>query len=275
MGEWLRSGDGSCRGRPAPLLGLFARNQAVVGLIDFVAHHHKRKLRRGVTQSLDSTADLVQKLFSPVIQIVERVGIRHVVYQQAGIRTPIKSHTQRLKALLAGRVPNLQGHQMSLAEKVVVDNDIVLGQKIGPNGGLVLAREFSCRESIHQGCLSDPRVAQNDNFQRLLVTVVAGSAICVGIVVCRLVVGTGSAGSSAVCILLVVWIIAVCILVVRIVVIICIVVIVCVLVVRVLVVRILVAVVVVRIIVVIVRHDALFLILVLFRFEFSSLLSNL
>ena len=134
---------------------------------------------------------------------------------------------------------------MSLAKKVVIDNDIVFGQKIGSNGGLVLACEFTRRESIHQRCLSNTRVAQNNNFQRLLVAVVAGSAICVGTVVCRLVVGTGSAGSSAVCILLVVWIIPVCILVVCIIVIICVVV-----------------VVVVRIIVVIVRHDALFLILV-------------
>mmetsp|Transcript_14354 Transcript_14354/g.29707 ORF Transcript_14354/g.29707 Transcript_14354/m.29707 type:complete len:252 (+) Transcript_14354:589-1344(+) len=159
MGEWLRSGDGSCRGRPAPFLGLFAGYQAIVGLIDFVAHHHKRKLRRGVTQSLDSTADLVQKLFSPVIQIVQRVGIRHVVHQQAGIRTPIKSHAQRLKALLSGRVPNL-GLDLSL--RCVEHLRIKLDSHCC--GNVVVQRSVGIRQSSYQGGLSDARVSEHDDL---------------------------------------------------------------------------------------------------------------
>ena len=105
------------------------------------------------------------------------MGIRHVVDQQTGIGTPIESHTQTLKALLAGRVPDLQSHQMPLSGEIVIDNDIVLAQKVGTNGGLVLSREFSGGESVHERGLSDTGVAQDDNLERLFVAVTASWSV--------------------------------------------------------------------------------------------------
>lgn len=52
-------------------------------------------------------AGLDKKLVSPAIEGVETLGIVHVVHEHAAIGATVKGNAQRLKALLAGRVPKL------------------------------------------------------------------------------------------------------------------------------------------------------------------------
>jgi hypothetical protein len=146
-------------------------------LVHLVAEHHKGKLCIGITKSRQSTStDLFQKLFSPVFQMIQRMRIGHVVHQQTGIGTTIESHTQTLKSFLSGRVPDLQTDQMSGTEHVT-HNDVVLGEKIGPDGGLVLSGKSARGIAIHQGRLADAAVTQNDNLECLFLTG-GGGTVC-------------------------------------------------------------------------------------------------
>ena len=88
-----------------------------------------------------------------MIQIVDTVWIRHIVDQHGTVRPSIKGHTEGLKAFLPCRVPYLQRDQMPLSEGV--RDDRLFGQKIGSDGGLVLAGEFSRRIAVHEGGLAD------------------------------------------------------------------------------------------------------------------------
>lgn len=72
---------------------------------------------------------------------------------------------------------------MPLSREIVIDNDIVLAQKVCTNGGLVLSREFSRREPIHERSLSDTGVSQNDNLERLFVAVVGSSTVGRGVAI--------------------------------------------------------------------------------------------
>ena len=85
--------------------------------------------------------------------MIQRRGIGNVVTQHGAIGSAIKSHTQTLKTLLTGRVPQLQCHPVSLS--VAVGNHGFFTQEIGPDRGLVLTREFARRKATEQGGLAD------------------------------------------------------------------------------------------------------------------------
>mmetsp|Transcript_71387 Transcript_71387/g.107938 ORF Transcript_71387/g.107938 Transcript_71387/m.107938 type:complete len:226 (+) Transcript_71387:176-853(+) len=166
--QGLRTHDRStCRGA-APFFGRLWRYQSILGLIHFIPQHYKRKYRRRISQSLQSTPNLIQKFLSPVIQIVQRMWVGNVIHQKTRIGSSIKSDSQTLKAFLTGRIPNLQRHQMPLAVHVR-DDYVFLTQKVRPDRRLVLPGELAGGISIHQGRLADARIPKDDDLQCLLV----------------------------------------------------------------------------------------------------------
>jgi hypothetical protein len=52
-------------------------------------------------------AGLDQELIAPAVQGIETLRIVHVVNEDAAVGATVESHTQRLEAFLAGRVPKL------------------------------------------------------------------------------------------------------------------------------------------------------------------------
>ena len=55
-----------------------------------------------------SWASLDQELVPPAIQCVEALRVIDVIYEHAAVGAPIERDTQRLEALLAGSVPELE-----------------------------------------------------------------------------------------------------------------------------------------------------------------------
>ena len=69
--------------------------------VHFVAEHDKREVV-GVART-----GLYQELVPPRVERPERVGTGHVVDEHTTVGTAVEGHTERLEALLAGRVPDL------------------------------------------------------------------------------------------------------------------------------------------------------------------------
>lgn len=139
-----------------PRLGSFRCHLSVLQ-VDFVAEHYKGEVLRV------SWAGLNEKLVPPAVQGFEGVGRCDVVHQHAAVRSTVKSHTQRLEALLSCRVPDLHCHQP-------VIHHHLLGKKICTDCGFILIAELLIDILVHQRGLPNTRIPKNDHLQEHLFT---------------------------------------------------------------------------------------------------------
>ena len=77
--------------------------------VDFIAQHEERN-RLWVLRHC-----FQEELLLPHAQVVERFSVGDVEYEDAGLGAAVKGPAERLKALLAGGVPNLQRHHFEFA----------------------------------------------------------------------------------------------------------------------------------------------------------------
>jgi hypothetical protein len=71
-----------------------------------------------------------------------------------GISPSVECHPEALEALLSRRVPDLQRDVADGTRVGIGDRDL-LGEKVGPNCGLVLAGELLGVVSVHEGGFAD------------------------------------------------------------------------------------------------------------------------
>mmetsp|Transcript_62 Transcript_62/g.103 ORF Transcript_62/g.103 Transcript_62/m.103 type:complete len:207 (-) Transcript_62:83-703(-) len=152
LGARLKVGDAALGGRPrlGLLLGHHARVTPVH--VNLVAQHHEREVVWVLRPSL------YQELVAPVVQVVESLGIVHVIHQDAAVSSTVECYAKGLEAFLASRVPDLHGHRL------VVNFDL-LCQEVSTDGRLVLFGKFLLHILIHQARLSNTAVPQNDDLQ--------------------------------------------------------------------------------------------------------------
>jgi len=134
------------------------------GKISLVTQNHEGE-SLGVTGS-----GMANELVHPALKIVERLSISDIVDQHTGISTTVESNTQRLEALLASGIPDLQSHQL------VVDHDL-LSEEIGTNGGLVLVAVALVNILVHQRGLTDVAITKNDDLQEVFLAVASGAHV--------------------------------------------------------------------------------------------------
>mmetsp|Transcript_5428 Transcript_5428/g.14687 ORF Transcript_5428/g.14687 Transcript_5428/m.14687 type:complete len:222 (-) Transcript_5428:222-887(-) len=166
---WQRLGarDGCRSSAPAPFLGLFWWDEPVGFLVSLVAQNDKGKEGSSITQSLDATSHLFYELLSPPIEAVQGVRIGDVVHQKASMRSAVEPNAERLESLLPRRVPNLELDELLLSVGVG-DYDVVLHQEICADRRLVLSCVLAGRVPIHQRCLADAWISQDNDLECLL-----------------------------------------------------------------------------------------------------------
>jgi hypothetical protein len=69
--------------------------------VNLISQHHKREAFCVVRGCLN------KELITPVVEVLKRLGVVHVIHEHAAICTAVVSHTQGLEALLSGGVPDL------------------------------------------------------------------------------------------------------------------------------------------------------------------------
>ena len=74
--------------------------------VNLVANDHERKVLGVAWASLD------EKLVSPALKCLKRVGHSDVVHQDAAVGSPVERHTETLKPLLSSCVPDLKHFNM-------------------------------------------------------------------------------------------------------------------------------------------------------------------
>mmetsp|Transcript_12635 Transcript_12635/g.22931 ORF Transcript_12635/g.22931 Transcript_12635/m.22931 type:complete len:223 (-) Transcript_12635:62-730(-) len=142
----------------APFLSLRFRDLSCVH-IALVSEDHEREVGSRLV-----VARIIQELLLPVVQVCERFRVGHVENENAAIRPAVERDTQGLKPLLASSVPDLKCRHLRVHRNV-------LNQEISPDGRLVLAAKLLVNVSVHQRCLPDPAISENDNFQQRFLTV--------------------------------------------------------------------------------------------------------
>jgi len=115
---------------PAPRLGFVVANESLgLRFVHFVAQHNEGEIFWVSRHGLD------QELFSPTIQLLERLHIADVVHEHTRIGATVECHAQTLESFLSCSVPNLHSNEL------VINHDF-LGQEIGTNGSFVLICKF-------------------------------------------------------------------------------------------------------------------------------------
>ena len=89
---------------------------------------------------------MLNKVFSPFINIIETRGVRHVIHQNTRIRSPVERARERLKSFLPCSVPNLHRHRLPIKPNL-------LRHKVSPNRRLVLTQEHLLLVLVDQTCL--------------------------------------------------------------------------------------------------------------------------
>jgi len=84
--------------RVGELLALLGADDPLRREVGFIAHEELVDVLGGVP------VDLVQ----PLLHVVERLGIRHVVHHDDAVRSAVVRRRDRPEPLLSGRVPNLE-----------------------------------------------------------------------------------------------------------------------------------------------------------------------
>mmetsp|Transcript_5552 Transcript_5552/g.15637 ORF Transcript_5552/g.15637 Transcript_5552/m.15637 type:complete len:209 (+) Transcript_5552:369-995(+) len=145
--ELFRSGSGD-----APFLFL----------VNFVAQNHKGEVRRSI--SAEATTNIAEELILPALQMVQAARVRHIVHEQTRIGSTVEGGAQTLEAFLAGRIPYLQCAGLGQAGGWV-GHCQVLGEKVGADGGLILAGEGAGMVPVHEGGLPNAGIAQQNDFE--------------------------------------------------------------------------------------------------------------
>ena len=124
--------------------------------VDFVAQHEEWNCLWVLRHCFQ------EELLFPYAQIVERFRVRDIEYEYASFGAAVKCPAERLKALLAGGVPNLQRHHLEFA--TILDLQ-PLRMEIRADGWLVHLRNAFTDVVLDNTCLSDCAVAQHHDFE--------------------------------------------------------------------------------------------------------------
>lgn len=111
--------------------------------VNLVAEHDKREAFRVARGGRH------EKLVTPRLERLKRPPVGHIIYEHARVGAAVKGRAERLVPLLPGCVPNLQ------VSRPPVDG-YVLREKVGADGGLVLAGEAGVDVALHEGGLTNP-----------------------------------------------------------------------------------------------------------------------
>ena len=136
----------------APLLSLLSRHLPLRH-IQFVAQDDERELLR----LLD--VRVVDELLLPVAQIEKTLAVIYAEGEQAAVRAAIERSPQAAEALLASRVPDLQGHLVAIHLQLLVE-------ELHADGVEKVRIELVGDVAIHEGAFSHTAVTQQDDFQQ-------------------------------------------------------------------------------------------------------------
>lgn len=106
------------------LRSLCANHPLTLLHIHLVTQDHERK-GFGVHRTR-----LDQELVSPRVEGVEGLGVVDIIDEDAAICASVERDAEGLETFLAGRVPQLHGHE------AIVDEDF-FGEEVGADGGFV------------------------------------------------------------------------------------------------------------------------------------------
>ena len=115
--------------------------------VELVADDDEREVLGVARTRLD------EELVAPRVERLERVGRRHVVDEHAAVGAAVERDAQRLKTLLARRVPDLHRHQP-------VAHLHLLRQEVRADRRLVLAAEPAVHVLVHERRLAHTTCAR-------------------------------------------------------------------------------------------------------------------
>jgi hypothetical protein len=103
---------------------LLADGATVLAHVDLVAEHDEGESVRVARGGLD------EELVAPGVEGLEGLGAVDIIDEHAAVGAPVEGDAERLEALLARGVPELQG------DDAVVDG-YFFGKEVGADGGFV------------------------------------------------------------------------------------------------------------------------------------------
>lgn len=135
----------------APRPGLVFPDLAFL-LVHLVSEHHEGKAL-GV-----SYVRIIHELFLPAAQVLEALQVVHGKREQAAVRPAVEGRAQALEALLARRVPNLEGDQPAVYFEVTVE-------ELHADGVEGLGIEAVGHVAVHEGTFPHAAIPQQNDLQ--------------------------------------------------------------------------------------------------------------
>ena len=102
---------------------------------------------------------IIDKLLLPVAHVQKTLAVVHAEGEQAAVGAPVERSPQAAEALLAGRVPDLQGDHVAVYLQVLVE-------ELHADGVEEVCVEFVGDVAVHEGTLPHAAVTQEDHFEK-------------------------------------------------------------------------------------------------------------
>ena len=110
----------------------------------------------------DILSGVLFDFFVPLGQIIKSLIASDIVSKEHTVRTSVEYSGYWLVRFLAGGIPDLH------LDDLVFDTETI-GAELHSDGDLVLSLEFIVHNSLHQATLADTSVANNDEFEHVVV----------------------------------------------------------------------------------------------------------
>eukprot|EP00295_Goniomonas_pacifica_P035461 CAMPEP_0175952210 /NCGR_PEP_ID=MMETSP0108-20121206/30620_1 /TAXON_ID=195067 ORGANISM="Goniomonas pacifica, Strain CCMP1869" /NCGR_SAMPLE_ID=MMETSP0108 /ASSEMBLY_ACC=CAM_ASM_000204 /LENGTH=234 /DNA_ID=CAMNT_0017278537 /DNA_START=113 /DNA_END=818 /DNA_ORIENTATION=- len=136
------------------LLGSGKIDDLLCGQVTLVSNKHL----------VDFVGSVAINLVHPLLDIVERLLIRHVVNNNDAVCPAVVAGSDGTEALLASSVPNLELDRLAIELKST-------NLEVNTDGGDVALRVGIVREPEQQTTLADTRVADEEEFEKIIAAV--------------------------------------------------------------------------------------------------------